>query len=79
MYGIYTYIWLIFIVNVGIYHTWMLWDITPKNQEYALNSRNHGSVESNSLLNKIMTSLVNEPISNFHDYGRKTTHLFLSS
>ena len=28
MYGIFTYIWLIFMVNVGeIYHTWILWDI----------------------------------------------------
>ena len=27
MYGIFTYIWLIFMVNVGkyIYHTWILW------------------------------------------------------
>ena len=26
MYGIFTYIWLIFMVNVGIYHTWILWE-----------------------------------------------------
>ena len=31
VYGIFTYIWLKFVVNVGkcrfIYHTWILWDI----------------------------------------------------
>ena len=29
MYGIFTYVWLIFMVNVGIYiyHTWILWDM----------------------------------------------------
>ena len=36
MYGIFTYIWLIFMVNVGkytvTYHTWILWDMmTPAN------------------------------------------------
>ena len=34
MYGIFTYIWLIFMVNVGIYiyHTWILWDIYIYNE-----------------------------------------------
>ena len=30
MYGIFTYIWLIFMVNVGkTHHTWMVWDTLP--------------------------------------------------
>ena len=33
MYCMFTYIWLIFRVNVGIYHTWILWDWNDKTTQ----------------------------------------------
>ena len=45
MYGIFTYIWLIFMVNVSVYvyHTCILWDITIEAQQlrFSLKVRNH--------------------------------------